>query len=192
MLSTAFILLLAAQAHAVAPKTVSSVEDIEIGMGGDVAIAGLTKAGYTLKDLFAGAGTAAADSQEWEVSYEGKEIGTFSVVKGRVADAEIQVYDSQDPPSGGSGAIGLGEALYWILYDNGSPLRSEGRSFRETGTDAQFTTREVERRTPGSVWRMIFVHLSNGAQYRIDLLRGNSDWTPRVTVFRRAPFIKRK
>jgi hypothetical protein len=59
MLSIALHVLLAAQIQATVPKTVSSVDDIEIGMSVDLVIAGLTKQGYTLRDMVAD--TAAHD-----------------------------------------------------------------------------------------------------------------------------------
>jgi hypothetical protein len=186
------VLVLGAQAQPTAPKAVRSLEDVVIGMPADLPIAGLTKEGYTLKDLYAG--YAVGDSQNWSVFYKDKPIGSFSVEKGHVTAAEQQVYDSQDPATGSGDPIGLAEALFWILVDNGSPVNSVNRTFRQMGTDAQFTTREIETRAPGESMRMIFMHLDNGAHYRIDLSRnpGGLRTAPRVTVFKLAPFVKAK
>src|SRR5437016_235264 len=102
--------------NAVVHKTISSIEDIEIGMSADLVIAGLTKRGYGLEAV-----GSPTDAAQWNVSYKEKRVGSFFAEKGRVTSAEISLYNSQDPPKNSPGAIGFAEALYWILYDSGSP-----------------------------------------------------------------------
>jgi hypothetical protein len=189
MFSTALLLLFVAQTQATVPKTVNSFDDIEIGMPRDFAIAELTKQGFALRDSFSG--NALLRDREWQVLYKDKAIGSFSVANGRITAAEINVYDSGDPPSGSIGAIGIGEALYWIFHDNGLPISADDRDFKETRTAAQISTRDVEMRTPNSSWKMFFVHLSNGATYRISLLRTSTE-DSRAIVTKQAPFIKKK
>jgi len=182
------VLLTSVGAHAqTAVKSVETIEDIEIGMPADLVIAGLTKQGYALKDLFQL--PPASGLAEWQVSFKDKSIGTFSVEKGRISAAARLVYDSQDSAPG-DGAIGLAEALYWIFFDNGRTLPSENRDWKQAGTDVQFTTREIESRTPGSSLRMIFADMKNGAHYRITLLR-NPGKPSLVVVDKTAPFIKK-
>jgi hypothetical protein len=113
-------------------------------------------------------------------------VGTFTVEKGRVTDVAVPVYTSND-----GSYIELAEALYWILYDNGQVLPSKDRDWKQTGTDVHFTTREIEMRTPGSSWRLIFADTANGARYRITLIRGPNE-KPSVFVEKRAPFVKKK
>jgi hypothetical protein len=185
-----FLLPFAAQSQTAIPKAVKSVEnieDIEIGMPADLVIAGLTKQGYILRDELQG---AANNSALWNVSHGGKQTGEFTVKEGRVTAAEISVYNSQDAAPGG-GAIEVAEVLYWILYDNGRTLPSDDRDWKQTGTGAQFTTREIEQRTPGSSWRMIFADMANGASYRITLVR-SPDHVAHVFVSKLAPFVKKK
>jgi len=182
-----FLLPVAVQSQtAQAVKTVESVEDIEIGMPVDPVIAGLTKQGYTLRDQLEG---AVPNNSLWSVSYRGKASGEFTVRDGRVTAAEISVYNSQDPNPGG--AIEVAEVLYWIFYDNGRTIPSDNRDWKETATGAQFSTREIEERTPGSSWRMIFADMANGARYRITLVR-SANHTPQVFVSKQAPFVKKK
>jgi len=194
-LYTAFIVLLlvvslpvAAQTAVVpADKAVTTIEDIEIGMSGDPVIAELTKQGYALADEFKDASkTPTSDLAAWNVSLKDKYVGQFSVEHGRVTSVEVPVYTSQDGVS-----IDLGEALYWILYDNGQALPSTDRDWKQTVTDVHFTTREIEQRTPGSSWRMIFADTANGASYRVTLARSQSG-KPSVFVTKLAPFVKKK
>lgn len=183
----------AAQTQPKVVKSVENIEDIEIGMSADLAIAGLTKQGYTLKDLLNGYGVPpdANRPTEWLVSLKNKNVGNFSVEKGRVTSAEELVYDNLSPPPEGDGAIGLAEALYWIFYDNGRTLPSTDRDKKETATDSQFITREIDMRAPGTSYRMIFAHITNGIHYRITLLR-SSGQPPRVSIDKLAPFVKDK
>jgi len=182
----AFIVLLvvylpaAAQTAVPADKAVTTIEDIEIGMSADPVISGLTKKGYTLVDAF-----KTGDPAQWNVSLQDKYLGAFTVEKGRVTGVEVPVYTGYD-----NGGIDLGEALYWILYDNGKTLPSKDRDWKQTSTDAHLTTREIETRT-GSSWRMIFVDTANGASYRISLFR-SADGKPSVLVTKLAPFAKTK
>jgi hypothetical protein len=48
------------------PKTISSMRDIEKGMSADLVIAGLTKAGYSLKNSFAGLPKIPDGSANWK------------------------------------------------------------------------------------------------------------------------------
>lgn len=188
---TAFLVLLlvvpipvsAQTAAPKASKAIDSIEDIEIGMPADPVIAGLTKRGYALADAFK---TATGDPALWNVSFEDKYVGAFNVEQGRVTSVEVPVYTSHDD----SGSIDLAEALYWILYDNGQTLPSTDRDWKQAATDVHFTTREIEQRTPGSSWRIIFVDTANGASYRITLVR--SEGKPSVFVTKDAPFVKKK
>lgn len=182
-----FLLPVAVQSQtAKVAKTIESIEDIEIGMPADPVIAGLTKQGYTFRDQLEG---AVPNNSLWSVSYRGKESGEVTVKDGRVTAAEISVYNSQDSNPGG--AIEVAEVLYWIFYDNGRTIPSDNRDWKETGTVAQFSTREIEERTPGSSWRIIFANMANGARYRITLVR-SANHTPQVFVSKQAPFVKKK
>lgn len=112
----------AQQGTATSPtKIVTSIETIEIGMPGDLVIAGLTKEGLSLKDDFGGGRDA--EAQHWTVSNKAGVVGEFSIEKGRISSAEVQIY----PRAGNSEAVDLGDALYWIFYDNGLLLKSEDR-----------------------------------------------------------------
>jgi hypothetical protein len=190
-LYTAFIVLqlvvslpVAAQtAVSKATKAIDTIEDIEIGMAADPVIAGLTKQGYALADdLKSPTGGPAM----WNVSFKDKYVGEFAVEHGRVTSVAMKVYTSHDD----SGSIDLGEALYWILYDNGQTLPSKDRDWKQTDTYVHITTREIEQRTPGSSWRMIFIDTANGASYRIALDR--SEGRSSVFVTKLAPFVKKK
>jgi hypothetical protein len=184
-----FSVPVAAQSRTAAPKAVKSVEnieDIEIGMSADLVIAGLTKRGYTFRDQLKG---DVPNKALWSVSYGGKQTGEVTAEEGRVTAAEVSVYNSTETAPGG-GAIDLAEALYWIFYDNGLTLPSQDRDLRQTRTGAQFTTREIESRTTGYSYRMIFADMANGASYRITLVRSPGD--SHVFVSRLAPFVKRK
>lgn len=126
---------------------------------------------------------------EWEVSTQEKNLGSFAVEHGHVTRVEVQVYTRQDD----SGSIDLGEALYWILYDNGKILPSTNRDYKETATDVHFTTRESEQRTLGSSQRIIFANMANGATYRIDMYRlRNGKPSVAIFVMKLAPFVKKK
>jgi hypothetical protein len=180
-----FSLSVAAQSRTAVPKAVKSVEnieDIEIGMSADLAIAGLTKRGYTFRDQFKG---DVPDQALWSVTYGRKLAGEIHVKEGRVTAASVSVYNNQD----GGGGIELAEALYWIFYDNGQTLPSRELDTKETATSAQFTTKEIEQRTPGSSLRIIFATMANGASYRILLMRGPEG---QVWVDKFAPFVKKK
>jgi len=185
-LYTAFtVLLLAvsvlAAAQTVVPKTkaIDDIEDVEIGMSADTVISALAKNGYTLVDAF-----KMGDPTQWNVSLQDKYVGSFDVEKGQVTGVEVPVYTGQD-------SIDFGDALYWILYDNGQTAPSTHRDWMQASTDAHFTTREIEMRTPGSSRRMIFVNIANGANYRISL--GRSDGKqPSVSVVKLAPFVPKK
>ena len=168
-----------------APIVVSSLEDVQVNMSADAVIVGLSKQGYSLKK-------EPADVERWVVSWQGKYVGEFFAEKGRVTSAEISLYNSNDPPKGGSGAIGMAEALYWIIHDNGNPAPAKASSEvrEEIESSAQLTTREMDFRTPGTSFRMIFVSV-NGSSYRITLSRSD-DHAPYVFVTRLAPFKKRK
>lgn len=111
---------------------------------------------------------------------------SLTVEHGRVTGAEVQVYAGED-----DGGIDLGEALYWILYDNGKLLPSTDRDWKETATDVHFTTREIEERKPGSSQRIIFADMANGATYRIDMFRFQKQKSL-VFVMKIAPFVKKK
>jgi len=166
-----------------ATKAIDTIEDIEIGMSADPVIAALTKQGYALTDQLK---AATGDPAMWNVSFQDKYLGEFSVEHGRVTSVGMKVYTSHDD----SGSIDLGEAVYWILYDNGQTLPSKDRDWKQTVTDVHITTREIEQRTPGSSWRMIFVDTANGASYRITLDRREGESS--VFVTKLAPFIKKK
>jgi len=194
-LYTAFIVLplvvslpVAAQAPVPkATKAIDTIEDIEIGMAADAVIAELTKQGYALANVVKDAPkTPTNDIGIWNVSLKDKYLGQFTVEHGRVTSVEVPVYTGQD-----GGSIDLGEALYWILYDNGQALPSTDRDWKQTVTDVHFTTRESEQRTPGSSLRMIFADTANGASYRIALVR-SQDGKPSVFVTKVAPFVKKK
>ncbi len=195
-LYTAFIVLLVAVSDPAAAQTavpkatkaIDTIEDIEIGMAADPVIAELTKQGYALADALKdtpGRPTKGDIPGLWNVSLKDKYLGQFTVEHGRVTSVEVPVYTGQD-----GGSIDLGEALYWILYDNGQALPSKDRDWKQTVTDVHFTTREIEQRTPGSSFRMIFIDTANGASYRISLVR--SEGKPSVFVTKLAPFVKKK
>ncbi len=193
-LYTAFIVLLlivslpAAAQTAVprAAKAIDTIEDIEIGMSADAVIAALTKQGYALAHVPEDAPVSDVIAI-WEVSLKDKYIGEFIVEHGRVTSVEERVYTGQE-----GGPIDLGEALYWLLYDNGKAFPSPDRDWKETETYVHFTTREIEQRTPGSSSRMIFADTANGASYRIDLILRSQEGKPSVSVWKLAPFVKKK
>ncbi len=101
----------------------------------------------------------------------------------------MEVYASQD-----SGSTDLGEALYWILRDNGKVLPSTNPDLKETATDVHFTTRDVETKTSGGYSRVISAEMANGAIYRINLFRFSDTKNPSVSLFvtKLAPFVKKK
>ena len=194
IISAAVILLFAAQVQTTAPKpkTVSSIEDIEIGMSADPVIAGLTKQGYSLEDSYHG---QLPKTPSWSVSFNGSYVGNFDVENGQVTKAEKVIYDSQFPPKTSLGAIGFAEALYWIFYDHGVTLPSKNSlvEMKEKTGAADFVTRDVDLRLPGASMRMLFVYLSDGNHYRIQLTRHDADGIPPgVSVVQLAPFVIKK
>ena len=162
-------------------KAIDTIEDVEIGMSADTVISSLTKKGYTLVDAF-----KTGDPAQWNVSLQDKYLGSFDVEKGQVKGVEMPVYTGQD-----HGSADFGDALYWILYDNGQTLPSKDRDWKQASTDAHFTTRDIAQRSPGSSMRMIFVDMANGANYRITLYR-RADGKSSSFVTKLAPFVKAK
>ena len=162
-------------------KAIDTIEDVEIGMSADTVISSLTKKGYTLVDAF-----KTGDPAQWNVSLQDKYLGSFDVEKGQVKGVEMPVYTGQD-----HGSADFGDALYWILYDNGQTLPSKDRDWKQASTDAHFTTRDIAQRSPGSSMRMIFVDMANGANYRITLYR-SADGKSSSFVTKLAPFVKAK
>ena len=197
MFAAALILLFATQLQqntpgATAPKSVSSMADIELGMSGSLVIAGLTKTGYTLNDVLK---ASLAEGRHYAVSRDGKYVGSFDVEKGRVSAAEISVYDS-DMKAAGEKAIGLAEAMYWIFYDGGVPVAPTGGATetKVRRSVASITTKEFVLRDPGASIRMIFVNSGDGSSYRILLTRPALDQVgeAHISVSKLAPFIRAK
>ena len=166
-----------------AARAIDSIENVDIGMSADTVISALTKKGFTLIDVLQG---KSGNLAVWNVSLQDKYLGSFDVENGQVSGVEVPVYTGQDHGSGD-----FGDALYWILYDNGQPLPSKDRDWRQASTDVHFTTRDIAQRSPGSSFRMIFVDMSNGANYRITLFR-NGDGKSSSFVTKVAPFVKTK
>ena len=113
------------------------------------------------------------DPAQWNVSLQDKYLGSFDVEKGQVKGVEVPIYTGQDRNS-----ADFGDALYWILYDNGQTLPSKDRDWKQASTDVHFTTRDIAQRSPGSSMRMIFVDMANGASYRITLIEAPTEISP--------------
>jgi hypothetical protein len=184
--------LIAGAGLAQAPKhsagTVSSIEDIQLGMSIDSVITGLTKAGYTVASPVK-FDRPSGPSGFWDARSHDQEVGTITAEDGLVDSAEKLVYDSQKADVNQS-AISLAEALFWLFRDRSTTLPNDKRELRDTTVSAGIITRDIESRTAGMTWRMIFVHIG-GASYRISMAQQEHNQSS-VFIYETAPFVRKK
>ena len=122
---TLALLFLAQFANAATP--IKRFEDIEIGMKASSVIGELVQQGYSVSTPVEGAPGRI-------VKLDGRLVGVFYVGKdGQVEGAEKNVY-SVDQPSKHEDVIEFAEALFWLVKDEGEPVKSDSKDRGEAGS----------------------------------------------------------
>lgn len=162
--------------------TVSTFEDIQIGMRETEVISALRKGGYTVKIPGINEGPGRMVTQGDRL------IGAFWVnVEGTVTDADERIYDRQIS-SKEDGAIELAEALFWVLRDEGDVLDTKKKNQSATQLAAFLSTSDTVPGYPGGSIKSIHISTKSGNHYAVNLNRVGTSST--VTIIKRAPFRK--
>jgi len=185
VMATILLLLLLAQQAAATPAPVrpemTTFEDIQIGMPGDAVTGALVRLNYRVE-------VPELNNQARIVNFNGKYVGSFFVdEKGQVRSAHKRIYDTADD---GDSAIALGEALYWLIHDQGAVLATVDKDRIRTRTEAVLTTEELVSRDPGSSIKEFWIETKSGADFNIVLTRGIR--FSMVTIDELAPFPQRR
>lgn len=167
--------------------SIKTFDDIEIGMSGDAVTGALVRAGFGV----------AVHGDARVVSFNGRHTGSFFVDEdGRVKGAQERIYSNTDD---NNLAVGLGEALYWLIHDEGVDISAGDQNRRSTLTSAMLSTDDFLSRTPGLSMKRFAIQTKSGNTYIIDLER----WPPApadaqglhsssVTIDKVAPFRKKQ